>query len=61
DHSFTSNSNKHRSLASPELSEEDDSMATQKSFDLSEQSMKKKTKTSEDQVNIQSEKSPTGM
>ncbi|CAF1110630.1 unnamed protein product [Rotaria sordida] len=58
DHSLISNSNKYRSKTSPEQSEEDDSMVTQKSFDLSdEQSIKKKTKTSVvDQVKIQSGK-----
>ncbi|CAF4088974.1 unnamed protein product, partial [Rotaria sordida] len=63
DHSLISNSNKYRSKTSPEQSEEDDSMVTQKSFDLSdEQSIKKKTKTSVvDQVKIQSGKQSSRM
>ncbi|CAF4384219.1 unnamed protein product [Rotaria sp. Silwood2] len=61
DHSLTSNSNKYRSKASPELSEEDDSMATQKSFDSSEQSTTKNKKTAVYQVNIQSDKQSSGI
>lgn len=62
DHSLNSNSHHHhRSKTSSEQSEEDDSLATHKSFDLSEQSTKQTISTSRNEANIQSEKSSVEM
>ncbi|CAF3402413.1 unnamed protein product [Rotaria socialis] len=61
DPSIISYSNKNQSKTSAELSEEDDSLATLKSLDSSQQSIKKKTSSPADQMNVPSSKSSGGI
>ncbi|CAF2093894.1 unnamed protein product, partial [Rotaria magnacalcarata] len=61
DPSIISYSNKNQSKTSSELSEEDDSLATLKSIDSSQQSIKKKTSSPADQMNVSSSKSSGGI